>query len=94
MSSANWDDIQRKVFIEAMVDETNRGNFTDGGFKVASWNRIAEVFNAATGLSYTKSQLQNQYAILKNKFNIFRDLKNKFKRIELWFVNKIGLWTI
>ena len=69
-----WNVEMKGKFIAAIIDEIKRGNFTDSGFKAASWNRIVADFNQAAGVLAVKQQLQNQFSDLKKKYMTFKAL--------------------
>ena len=79
---AKWTPDERNKFVESMVHEIQTGNFTDSGFKQASWNRITLQMQNK-GCNYGKQQLQNQYSILKAKFVLIGSSMIIFDNINL-----------
>ncbi len=71
-----WNDEMRYIFIIAMLNETAKGTFTSSGFKKPGWNAVLVEFNARMNMKLTKAQLQNQYAWLKERWKIFKSIKD------------------
>jgi len=44
--SAKWTELERTTLVEGMVIEVQENNFTDSGFKNASWNAILNYFRS------------------------------------------------
>ena len=72
-----WTDDRKKLFISALLAETAKGTFVDSGFKSDGWNRIMIDYTKKSGCSYTKQQLQSQFASFKAKYRVFTDIKNQ-----------------
>ena len=72
--NVKWNAVMLYEFIQAMKAEIQRGNFTDSGFKSASWKTILSNFNDTLKMSLTVNQLQNKYGPLKIKYGIFKAL--------------------
>jgi hypothetical protein len=78
-SPAKWNDAQKWILADCMVEETQSGVFTDNGFKSAAWNRIHEAFNHICAdrsivCNYDKQQLSSQHSTFKKKFKVFQKL--------------------
>ena len=73
---ADWTQINKAWFVEAMTIVAAKGDLPDSGFKKHQWTEIAAIFNRKSGNMYTKSQLQSQYSSLKAKSFTFQKLKN------------------
>ena len=71
---ADWNDDNRRYFINAMVRETEQGNFVDTGFKKAAWKNIVDDLNAASGKQFNKQQCQSYYSVLKSQYVMYSTL--------------------
>lgn len=71
-----WNDSNRRHFVNAMMSEASKGNFVDNGFKKQSWHSIMLEFHATSGCKYDKQQLHSHYGVLKKKYNIYNALIN------------------
>ena len=76
-TSASCNDEQRKILIECMRDEALRGGYSDNGFKSTAWKTMTSSFNLKKGSpDYSTVQLHSQYAYLKKKYSVFKELKS------------------
>ena len=65
--SAKWTEELKMGLCVEMVVELETNNFTDSGFKGASWKKITKRFNENHGVSYNQKQLQSQNNVLKKR---------------------------
>lgn len=72
-SKVDWSDVNKRIFITAMMN-ASVDNFVDSGFKKATWLVILKEFNLKSGLSYSKQQLQSQHGVLKKKYSIYKGI--------------------
>lgn len=71
---ADWNDDNRRYFINAMVREIEQGTFVDTGFKKAAWKHIVDDLNAASGKEFNKQQCQSYYSVLKSQYVMYSTL--------------------
>ena len=71
---ADWNDDNRRYFINAMVREVESGTFVDTGFKKAAWRHIVDYLNAASGRQFNKQQCQSYYSVLKSQYVMYSTL--------------------
>ena len=65
---ADWNDDNRRYFINAMVRETEHGNFVDTGFKKSEWKNIVDDLNAASGKQFNKQHLDDLLVIRHHQY--------------------------
>lgn len=51
---ASWTAERRTTYVNTLIAEFNKGNATSTGFKPTAWTSIANTFNAAARVQYTK----------------------------------------
>jgi hypothetical protein len=69
----NWNRSQEKTLMETCIDQPSTA---DNGFKQSEWDKIRTLFNDATGLNYSKDQLQSKFSELKKKYKAFTSCKD------------------
>ena len=72
----DWNERNKQIFVNAMVNEAAKGNLVDNGFKKWSWQSIADEFRTNSVSKYDKSKLHSHYAVLKKKYHIYKALKD------------------
>jgi hypothetical protein len=73
---ANWTHAAQQYLVEACLHVVESGAYADNGFKSSEWKVIATHFQNASGLMYSKDQLQSQVNELKKKYVAFKILKS------------------
>jgi hypothetical protein len=71
---ARWSTELKKAFLDCLVREKDKGLFTDSGLKSSSWKCVVLDFNITTGMNYSVTQLQSQYALCKKNYGTFKTL--------------------
>jgi len=75
VKSAKWNDQQRRVLVELYIAQAGNGKGGDNGLNSVGWKAVQEQFSSKLELSYKKSQLQSQWSDLKNRYTVFKRVK-------------------
>ena len=71
-----WSDASKGTFIRICLQVQSRNSSPDNiGFRTAEWTIISNMMEEQLHLGLSKQQLQNQLADLKQKYTVFRNLR-------------------
>ena len=77
MPQANWNEKQKTILLEILVELKKSGDIgQDNSIKKAAWTTILQQFNFQAGVAYDKAQLQTCLQNQKKKYEAFMKMKN------------------
>jgi hypothetical protein len=74
---ADWTKEQLRCLLEQLIESTQNGQTSDGGFKKAVFTACRREISQVTGVTYTEAQIKNKVGSLKNRWSILCWLKDR-----------------
>jgi hypothetical protein len=74
--SAKWDDATTYLFLQIVLDQKRRYNWSKMGLTKHGWNQVYKEFQAQTGNHWENKVLNNKLNTLKKSYNNWRKLLN------------------
>ena len=71
---ASWNERQKGLLLEILLEIQVEGNFSDGGYKRDEWTKIIKNFGDRSGCRYTQQQISSYLCSIKAEWAFYNDI--------------------